>query len=139
MEKHPFLSDTWFIATEALLADETFDAPASVPLTLNVIVEETPFSEDVRIFVGSREGKAHWGRGHADDADMSLATDYETARTIFITGDAALGMSAFFAGKVRLQGDLSKFIEAVTAAGGPAGALGLVDPALAEKLQAITQ
>jgi putative sterol carrier protein len=139
MTKYAFLSESWFTAVEALLAEEEFAAPVTTAMVVNLIVEETPFGDDVRVFVGAIEGRAQWGHGHREDADLVLATDYGTAKDIFISGDPMSGMSAFFAGKVRLQGDLTKLAEAAASAGGPAGALGFTDPEMTEKLQSITE
>ena len=137
--KYPFLSEDWFTAVEALLADEEYATPAGTEMVVNLVVDETPFGPDVLVHVGAIEGRAQWGIGHLESADLVLATDYVTAREIFISGDPMTGMSAFFAGKVRLQGDLSKLAEAAASAGGPGAALGFIDPAITEKLQAITE
>lgn len=139
MDKYLFLSDAWFTAVEAVLADEEFEAPAGAEMTVNLIVDETPFGNEVRVHVGAAAGRAAWGHGHIENADLILATDYETAKSIFISGDPMSGMHAFFAGKVRLQGDLTKLAEAAAAAGGAPGAFGFIDPTLSERLQSITE
>jgi hypothetical protein len=84
--------------------------------------------------MGARGGKGHWGRGHADVADVTLTTDYETAREVLLSGDAQVGMQAFMAGKVRLQGDFAKLM-AAQGAGGP----GATNAALAEAILGITE
>ena len=33
--------------------------------------------------------------GHLDDADVTVTTDYETAKALFVEQDAAAGMQAF--------------------------------------------
>lgn len=137
--KYEFLSEPWFGAVEALLADEEFAAPADTDMIVNLIVDETPFGAEVHVHVGATEGRALWGHGHREDADLVVATDYVTARDIFISGDPMSGMSAFFAGKVRLQGDFTKLAEAAAAAGGPGAVLGLANPEMTEKLQDITE
>ncbi|MFZ4515855.1 MAG: SCP2 sterol-binding domain-containing protein [Acidimicrobiia bacterium] len=139
MDKHPFLSDDWFTAVEALLADEAFAAPVDAEMMVNVIVDETPFEREIHVHVGAASGRAVWGHGHAEQADLVLATDYETAKSIFVSGDPMSGMHAFFAGKVRLQGDLTKLAETAASVGGAGGALTFIDPALTERLQAITE
>lgn len=137
--KYPFLSEAWFTAVETLLAEEVYATPAGTEMIVNLVVDETPFGTDVEVHVGAIAGRAEWGLGHVEAADLLLATDYVTAREIFISGDPMTGMSAFFAGKVRLQGDLSKLAEAAASAGGPGAALGFVSPEITEKLQAITE
>jgi hypothetical protein len=132
--KHPFLSDEWFEVVEQLFEEHGVEAPAQVAVLVNVTVTETPFGDERQLHMGARDGRGHWGRGHADDADVTLTTDYETAREVLITGDPQAGMQAFMAGKVRLQGDFAKLM-AAQGAGGP----GATNAALAEAIQGITE
>ena len=132
--KHPFLSDEWFEVVEQLFEEHGAEAPAQVAVLVNVTVTETPFGDERQLHMGAREGRGHWGRGHADDADVTLTTDYETARDVLISGDPQAGMQAFMAGKVRLQGDFAKLM-AAQGAGGP----GATNAALAEAIQGITE
>ena len=134
MAKHPFLSDEWFAIVDQLVAVHGAEAPTEVAITMNVSVTDTPFGEERHLHMGTREGRVHWGIGHANDADLTLTTDYETAREVFVTGNPQAGMQAFMAGKVRMQGDLAKLM-AVQAAGGAPGA----NSALAEAIQGITE
>jgi hypothetical protein len=132
--QHPFLSDEWFAVVEQLFEQHGADAPAQVEVLVNVTVTETPFGEERHLHMGARDGRGHWGIGHAADADVTLTTDYETAREVLISGDAQAGMQAFMAGKVRLQGDFAKLM-AAQGAGGP----GATNAALAEAIQGITE
>ena len=138
-DKHVFLSESWFAAAEALLDGEDFAVPEGTAMVMNLVVDETPFSEDVTFFIGALDGRTQWGHGHHEAADLVVATDYVTAKEIFISGDPMTGMSAFFAGKVRLQGDLTKLAEAAASAGGPGAVLGFASPELTERIQAITE
>jgi hypothetical protein len=132
--KHPFLSDEWFAAVEQLVEQHGADAPPEVAVLINVTVTDTPFGSERQLHMGARDGKGHWGIGHADDADVTLTTDYETAREVLVTGDPQAGMQAFMAGKVRLQGDFAKLM-AAQGTGGP----GATNAALAEAIQAVTE
>ncbi len=134
MAKHPFLSDEWFAIVDQLVEVHGAEAPNDVAITMNVTVTDTPFGEERHLHIGTDAGRVHWGIGHADAADLTLTTDYETAREVLVTGDPQAGMQAFMAGKVRMQGDLAKLM-AVQAAGGAPGANG----ALAEAIQGITE
>ena len=131
---HPFLSDEWFAVVEQLFEQHGADAPAQVAVLVNVTVTDTPFGEERHLHMGARDGRGHWGIGHAADADVTLTTDYETAREVLISGDPQAGMQAFMAGKVRLQGDFAKLM-AAQGAGGP----GATNAALAEAIQGITE
>ena len=132
--KHAFLSDDWFAIVEQLVEEHGTDVPGETSITMNLTVTDTPFGDERRMHMGAKDGRVHWGNHHVDDADLTLTTDYETAREVFITGDAQAGMQAFMAGKVRVQGDMAKLM-AVQASGGGPGANG----ALAEAIQGITE
>ena len=108
--------------------------PTQASITMNVSVSDTPFGDERHLHMGTKDGQVHWGIGHADAADLTLTTDYETAREVFVTGDPQAGMQAFMAGKVRVQGDLAKLMAAQASGVGP-GANG----ALAEAIQGITE
>lgn len=77
---YPFLSDDWFDAVQRIMAQRTLEIPAHADLLMNLIVTETPFGADRLLHVGARDGSAAWGVGHADGADLTLTTDYTTAR-----------------------------------------------------------
>ena len=44
---------------------------------------DTPFGAERHLHIGARGGKAHWGIGHAPDADVTLTTDYDTANRLY--------------------------------------------------------
>ena len=41
---------------------------------------------------------------------MTRTTDYGTAKDVFISGNPQAGMQAFMAGKVKVQGDMTKLM-----------------------------
>jgi hypothetical protein len=130
--KHEFLSDEWFAVVDQLFEEHSADAP-DTDIVMNLIVVDTPFGDERHLHIGARGGKAHWGIGHAPDADVTLTTDYETAKDMVVAGDPQAGLAAFMAGKVKIQGDLAKLMAAQMAGAGPSG----IGP-LAEAVQGIT-
>ena len=42
--------------------------------------------------------------------DLTMTTDWDTARKIFVEQDQAAGMQAFMAGKIKVQGDMMKMM-----------------------------
>jgi hypothetical protein len=130
--KHAFLSDDWFAIVDKLVEDIGADAPTNAELLMNLVVTDTPFGAERLLHVGARDGRGHWGIGHAGDADLTVTTDYETAREILLSGDPQAGLNAFLEGKVRVQGDLAKLL-ATQAAAAPGAS------ALAEAIQGITE
>jgi putative sterol carrier protein len=53
--------------------------------------------------------------GRLDEPDVTVTTDYATAKAIFVDQDAAAGMQAFMTGKVQVQGDMMKLMAMQTA------------------------
>jgi hypothetical protein len=123
---YPFLSDEWFTAVREIVDARMVEIPPHAELTMNLVVTETPFGEDRKLHIGAKDGRADWGAGHAADADLTLTTDYATAREIFMSANPQAGMQAFMDGKVKVQGDLTKLMAAQVAGTGP-GAPGLAD------------
>jgi hypothetical protein len=60
-----------------------------------------------------------------------MSTDMDTAREVFVSGNQQAGMQAFMAGKVRVQGDMTKLMMAQAGGGGT--------PDLSKQLQDITE
>ena len=133
MPAYPFLSDEWFVAVRAIVDAREVEIPPHAELTMNFLVTGTPFGADREVHIATRAGAADWGTGHVADADLTLTTDYATAREIFVSGNPQAGMQAFLEGRVKLQGDLTKLMAAQVAGTGPGA------PGLAEELSAVTE
>ena len=131
MSKFDFLSDDWFTAVAGLMAEHGADTPVGQPMMMNLVITDTPFGER-EMYMGSRDGKGQMGQGLAEGADVTMTTDYATAQDVFISGNQQAGMQAFMAGKVKVQGDMTKLMMAQQG-GGPGG-----NQALTDAIQAIT-
>jgi hypothetical protein len=109
---HPFLSDEWMAAARAIrekYADQT--TKVSQSLRINQVVTGTPFGEGtVESYLDTSSGEVVMELGRLEDADVTVTTDYETAKAIFVDQDLAAGMQAFMTGKVQVQGDLMKLM-----------------------------
>ncbi|HEY5170984.1 MAG TPA: SCP2 sterol-binding domain-containing protein [Acidimicrobiia bacterium] len=126
-DKYQFLSDPWFDEAEKLIREHTTTAP---PANLLMNLEVADGDRTIQFFVGSKDGEALFGKGTADGADLTMSTDIETARQVFVANDQQAGMQAFMAGKVRVQGDMTKLMMQ----GGGGG-----NAALSAALQEITE
>ena len=126
-EKYEFLSDGWFDAAAAVIAEHANDGPPAPNLVMNLEVEDG--DKKTEFHMGSKDGTTMFGKGHTDGADLTLSTDIDTARAVFVDNNPAAGMQAFMSGKVRIQGDMTKMMMAQGQGG---------NPALNEALQAIT-
>ena len=119
MAKHQFLSDEWFETVEKLVDEHGADAPPQANVMVNLVITETPFGDERQMHMGARDGKGEWGVGHTADADVTLTTDYGTAKQVFASGDPNAGMQAFMQGKVRVQGDMAKLMASQQGGGNP--------------------
>jgi hypothetical protein len=118
--KHPFLSDDWFAEVEKLVEKHGADAPSQANVMVNLVITETPFGDERQMHMGARDGKGEWGLGHREDAEVTLTTDYTTAKQVFASNDPNAGMQAFMQGKVRVQGDMAKLMASQQQGGNPA-------------------
>ena len=132
MAKYVFLSDEWFVEVQRVVEYHGTDTTLVADVVLNVLVTGTPFGADRAVHLWSEAGRGSFGEGHRADADLTLTTDYETAREIFVSGAPGAGLQAFMEGKVAIKGDLAKLMAA-----GSGGPLGAGD--LATALQAVTE
>ena len=112
MAKYPFLSDEWMEAAKAI-RDEYADkvsAPAH-SIRMNQVVTDVPFGEGtVNAHLDTSGGEAVMETGHLENPDLTVTTDWATAKAITVDGDAQAGMQAFMQGKVKVQGDMSKLM-----------------------------
>ena len=109
---HPFLSDDWIAEAHIIRAEyrgKTTSIPHSV--RMNLVVTEMPFGDEaLAAHMDTTSGDLELDKGHLDDADLQIEVDYVTARAILVEGNPQAGMQAFMAGKVRVQGDMSKLM-----------------------------
>ncbi len=125
MSKHEFLSDEWFSAVTDLMAEHGADAPAHQDMLMNIIVTDSPWGER-EMHMGTRDGKGEMAQGQVEGADVTMTTDYATAKEVFVSGNPQAGMQAFMSGKVKVQGDMAKLM-AAGQGGSPGGNQALTD------------
>jgi hypothetical protein len=128
-DKYPFLSDAWFDAADKLIREHAPSGPPAPNLVMNL--EVSSGDDVIKFHMGSKDGEPLFGKGPIDDADLTMSTDMDTAREVFVAGNQQAGMQAFMAGKVRVQGDMTKLMMSQGSGGG--------SPALSEALQDITE
>jgi Zn-dependent metalloprotease len=112
MSKFAFLSDDWLGAVLALQEQYRPQLPApAVKMKMNQIVTGVPFGEgSVHLHIDTSSGQAVMGRGHLEAPDVSVTTDYATARTLFVDNSQQAAMQAFMQGKIKAQGDMAKLM-----------------------------
>jgi hypothetical protein len=110
--KHEFLSPEWIAAVRAL-RDEYHDRvrPPSIAVRANVVVTGAPFGEpEILGSVDTADGQLVLDDGHLDEADLTITTDYATAKALFVQQDPNAAMQAVFGGKVTVQGDMTRLL-----------------------------
>lgn len=109
---HLFLSDEWLDAVLALGAEYAdVQLPPDGSIVMNQVIREVPFGDGrVHISVDTTSGFPEITRGHRDDAEVTVTTDYRTALSVLVEQDAQAVMAAFMAGKILIEGDLAKLM-----------------------------
>jgi len=117
---HPFLSEAWMDAAKAIreqYADQA--AKVTTSIRMNQVVTDVPAEVHadgvVKSYLDTSSGDVVMDLGELEGADLTVTTDYETARKIFVEQDQAAGMQAFMSGKIKVQGDMMKMMAMQTA------------------------
>ncbi len=112
-DTYPFLSDDWMAAAHKIREQyatrlEGGGDPAP-EVRMNQVITDVPFGEEtVKLHVESTAGRMSLAPGHLDDAEVSVTLDYDTARAIFL--DPATAVQHFMAGKIKVEGDMTKLM-----------------------------
>ncbi len=100
--------------TEAKKIREEFRgkvAPSAHTVRMNQIITDVPFGEGtVEAHMDTSSGEMEMDTGHIENADVTVTLDYATAKAIFVEGNPQAGMQAFMAGKIKVQGDMTKMM-----------------------------
>ena len=109
---HPFLSDEWMAAAKAIrekYADQA--AKVTTSIRMNQVITDVPFGDGtVNLFMDTSSGDVVMESGSLETPDLTMTTDWDTARKIFVEQDQAAGMQAFMSGKIKVQGDMMKMM-----------------------------
>lgn len=109
----PFLSDTWIENARALrteFEDQIPDPPLAVKM--NVVVTDIGHRDDGQLdgHIDTSGGDVIIDNGHLDEVELTVTVDYATAKAAFVTRDPQAVMQAFFAGKILVDGDVSRLM-----------------------------
>ena len=109
---YKFLSDEWM--TEAKKIREEFAGKGTPPahaVRMNQIITDVPFGDGtVNAHLDTSGGDVELDLGHLDTPDLTVTLDYETAKAIIVDQNPQAGMQAFMAGKIKVQGDMTKLM-----------------------------
>ena len=111
-DKYPFLSDEWMEAAKKLREEYGGGGGAGGhAVKMNQIITDVPFGDStVNAHMDTTSGSVQMDTGHLENPDVTVTIDYETAKAIFVDGNPQAGMQAFMAGKIKVQGDMTKLM-----------------------------
>ena len=114
---HPFLSDAWIEAARDIRHRHADKVPTiEVVLRVNVVTTKVPFGEGtVHGHIDTTDGGLKLELGLLEGADLTVTTDYDTARQLFVEQDPAASMAAFMSGRIKVEGDITQLIMMQTA------------------------
>jgi putative sterol carrier protein len=110
MATYEFLSPEWIGAVRDVREQyTTSELPFSV--AMNLVVTDVPFDPGrLDAHVEADSGTVDIDLGHLADPDVSVLLEYETAKSVLVDRDGEAAMAAFMAGKVRVEGDMTKLL-----------------------------
>jgi SCP-2 sterol transfer family len=112
---HSFLSPAWIdAAREIRVKYAGQSAKVTTSIKMNQVITDAPadVASDgiVNAYIDTSSGEVVMELGQLDAADLTVTTDYGTARKLFVDQDQAAGMQAFMSGKIKVQGDMMKMM-----------------------------
>ena len=131
---YKFLTAEWIEAAKKVRDEAGAAAPLAHSVRMNQVITDVPFGDGtVDAHMDTSSGQLEMDLGHLENPDLTVTIDYETAKAIFVEGNPQAGMQAFMAGKIKVQGDMTKLMAMQS---------GPVDPSAAEvaaKIKEITE
>ncbi len=109
---HQFLSESWIEAARDIRHRYSGDVPAiDVIVRINVITTKVPFGEGtISAYIDTSNGSLEMELGSIEESDLTVTTDYETARKLFVEQDPTASMQAFMAGRIKVEGDITRLM-----------------------------
>lgn len=108
---HEFLSPAWITAAAAIRSRYAHEAPIPIHVRINLEVTDTPLGDEpVLAYIDTTTGEFVFELGQLDDAETGVLTDYEVAKALVLGAEPAALMQAFMAGRVRINGDMTRLL-----------------------------
>ncbi|MHB1988636.1 MAG: SCP2 sterol-binding domain-containing protein [Acidimicrobiales bacterium] len=112
MEAFAFLSDEWIEMARELQAEFAGSAePPALEIRMNLVVTAVPFDDSPKqAHLDTSSGELVLDLGHVEDPDLTVTLDYDTAKAILVDQNQQAGMQAFMAGRIKIEGDMSRLL-----------------------------
>ena len=109
---HKFLSDEWMTAARDIREEYRGKTqPTAHRIKMNQVITDVPFGDGkIEAHMDSSSGVMEMELGHLADPEVTVTVDYATAKAIFVDQNPQAGMQAFMAGKIKVQGDMTKLM-----------------------------
>ena len=109
---HQFLSESWIEAARDIRHRYAGDVPPiDVVVRINVITTKVPFGDgSISAYIDTSNGSLEMELGSIEESDLTVTTDYETARKLFVEQDPTASMQAFMAGRIKVEGDITRLM-----------------------------
>jgi len=109
-----FLSDEWMLeATKIREELQGQGGPPAHQIRMNLVITDVPTDVSagpIDAHMDTSAGEMKMDLGHLDNPELTVTLDYETAKAIFVEQNPQAGMQAFMAGKIKVQGDMTKLM-----------------------------
>ncbi len=114
---YPFLSDQWIQAVRDIRHKYADSVPTiEILIRINVVTTKVPFGDGtVSAYIDTSSGALDMELGSLDDADLTITTEYEIARAVFVEQDPTASMQAFMSGRIKVEGDITRLMAMQTA------------------------
>jgi len=114
---HLFLSDEWIQAARDIRHKYSDSVPTiEILIRINVVTTKVPFGDGtVNAYIDTSKGVLDMELGSLDGADLTITTEYEIARAVFVDQDPTASMQAFMSGRIKVEGDITRLMAMQTA------------------------
>jgi len=114
---HLFLSDEWITAARDIRHRHAESVPAiEASIRINVVTTKVPFGKGtITAFIDTSSGALDMELGALDSPDLTITTDFDTARSLFVDQDPTASMQAFMSGRIKVDGDITRLMMMQTA------------------------
>ena len=109
---HQFLSESWIEAARDIRHRYSGDVPViETVVRITVVTTKVPFGDGtISAYIDTSNGSLEMELGSIEESDLTVTTDYETARKLFVEQDPTASMQAFMAGRIKVEGDITRLM-----------------------------
>jgi hypothetical protein len=108
---YEFMTPEWIAAAKAIGEEYVGRVPpVTTSIRVNQVITEAPGGRTIEAHLDTSNGTTVIDLGHLAEPDVTVTTDYATARALFVDQNPQGAMQAFLGGKIRIEGDVAKLL-----------------------------